>query len=214
MCESTYLYHQNAHVKFETRIMDVTNYDSERVMDISPTSLPSPHNTNDWRVTERTYNKLWQACSERLVPSRPRFSPRRSSCHGRYGRQIPAATCWGRCRRTSTIPRLSLSWQCCFSGSPEVLSIDHRPNTNGRLSASPDYRHWPHTLTKRSDDLPRSQVFPDPLSPPPPVCLHTISYVYVRDKNWNTHLRHIASIKRNKKIYVACQILSSTLFPM
>lgn len=149
---------------------------SERVMDISPTSLLSSHNTNDWRVTERTYNKLWQACSVRLVPSRPRSSPRTSSCHGRYGRQIPAAACWDRCRRIpSTIPRLSLSWQCCsLPGSPEVLSIDHRPNTNGRLSASADYRHRPHTLTKRSDDPPRSQVFPDPLSPPPPACLRTV----------------------------------------
>lgn len=152
-----------------------------RVMDISLTSLSPPHNANEWRVTERTYNKLWQACLERLVPSRLRSSPRRSSCRGRYGRQIPAAACWGRCRRTSTIPRLSLSWQCCFSGSPEVLSIDHRPNTNGRLSASPDYQHRPRTLTKRSDDLPRSQVFPDPLSLPPPACLQ----VCTRHKNWS-----------------------------
>lgn len=137
-----------------------------------------PFYRREWVTNERTYNKPWQACSVRSVPSQPRFSPRRSSCRGKCGRQIPAAACWGRCHRMPMVPRSSLSWQCCSSSSPEVLSIDLRPDTSGRPSVSPDYRHRPHTLTKRSDDPLRSQVFPDPLSLPPPAYLHDRTTMY------------------------------------
>lgn len=162
-------------MEFRNRsMMDVTNYDRKHNGYFVLRASPSPRNTSEWRMTERTYNKLWQACSERLVPNRPRSSPRRNSCRGKSDRQTPAAACWDRCRRMSTIPRWTLSWQCCSSGSPEVLSIDHRPNTNGRLTASPDSQHRPRTLTKRSRDPPRSQVSPDPLPLP--------LLVYLRDK--------------------------------
>jgi len=129
---------------------------------------------NDAWMTERTYNKLWQACWMKSVPNQPRFCPRRSSCRGRSDRQPPAAACWDRCRRTSATPRCSLSWPCRSSCSPEVLSIDHRPNTIGRPSTPPDYRRRPRTLTIRSDDPLHSQVSPDLLSPSPPACLRAI----------------------------------------
>lgn len=122
-------------------------------------------------MTKRTYNKLWLAYSGRSVPNQPRFSPRRNNFRGRCGRQIPAVVYWGRCHRMPMIPRSLLSWQCYSSSNPEVLSIGLRPNTNGRLSVLPDYRRRPRTLAKHSDDPPRSQVFPDPLSLPPPAYL-------------------------------------------
>lgn len=154
---------------------------------------------------ERTYNKQWRTCSARSVPSQPRFSLRRSSCRGKCGRQIPAAACWGRCRRMPMIPRSSLSWQCCSSSSPEVLSIDLRPNTNGRLSVSPDFRRRPHTLTKHSDDPLRSQVFPDPLSPLPPAYLH--------DKMGCTRPRRYKSQREFESIVASNSSLLSYFIP-
>jgi len=144
-------------------------------------------------MTERTYNKLWQACSQISVPNQPRFSPRRSSCREKCDRQIPASACWDRYHRMPMIPR-SLSWQCYSLNNPEVLSINLRPNTNERLSVSPDYQRRLRTLTKRFDDLLRSQVFPDPLSVPP--------LVYLCDETGHTHLRRYKS-RASSKIHCA-----------